>query len=81
LPVGRFQELQRAHLEFAGRFTVSASVYGHFEGKLKVKPLSLVQRPINHTRRGSGESIPQCPISGETGYQRIILAYRVLRTR
>jgi hypothetical protein len=31
--------LQRANLGFAGRFMVSASVFLHFDGKPKVKPL------------------------------------------
>jgi hypothetical protein len=31
--------LQRANLASAGRFAASVSVFGHFEGKPKVKPL------------------------------------------
>jgi hypothetical protein len=36
---GKNNELQRANLAFAGRFTASVSVFGHFAGKPKVKPL------------------------------------------
>jgi hypothetical protein len=36
--------LQCANLAFAGRFTVSVCVFRHFEGKHKVKVLSIALR-------------------------------------